>query len=188
MTAPADVLNQVVPPLVRLARRPGALLLEVAAFAVGSFLLLGVVHGVQGEWPSSWGAAIVAAILAVPVVDLALRRHRLQLRTEGLDVHRTVAPASREVVVVDGEPVGGMSSEGRDAFAAALAEHQIRSARFFPRIEATQRAAVAAAGGTVNAPYLKDDLRVTLLALLGTLAAIPLATLGAIVTAIALLA
>lgn len=187
MSAPADVLNQVVPPLVRLARRPGALLLEVAACAVGSFLLLGVVHGVQGDGASSWSAVVVAAVLAVPVVDLTLRRHRLQRRTEGLDVHRTVAPASREVVIQDGEPVAGMSPEARDAFAAALAEHRIRRARFFPGLEATQRAAVAAAGGTVNAPYLKDDLRVTLLALLGTLAAIPLATLGAIVTALALL-
>ena len=30
---------------------------------------------------------------------------------------------------------------------------------WMPRVEAAQRAAVAAAGGTVNAPHLKDDLR-----------------------------
>ena len=33
---------------------------------------------------------------------------------------------------------------------------------WMPRVEAAQRGAIAAAGGTVNAPYLKDDLRVTL--------------------------
>jgi hypothetical protein len=184
MSAPADVLNQMVPPLVRLARRPGALLLEVAGFAVGSFLLLAVVHGVQGNGPSSWVAAVVAIVLALPVVDLALRRHRLQARTEGLDVHTVTG--SRELLIRDGEPAADRS-DSADAFAAALAEHRIRAVRFLPRIEATQRAALAAVGGPVNAPYLKDDLRVTLLALLGTLAAIPLGTLGAIITAIALL-
>lgn len=187
MSAPADVLNQVVPPLVRLARRPGALLLEVAGFAVGMFLLLGLVHGSQGGGWTSWIAAGVAGVLAVPVVDLAIRRHHLQQRTEGLDLHRTVSPSSGELVIRDGEPVGGMSSGTRDALAAAYTEHRIRSARFLPRVEAAQRAALAAAGGPVNAPYLRDDLRVTLLALLGTLAAIPLGTLGAMLTAIALL-
>jgi len=37
-----------------------------------------------------------------------------------------------------------------------------------------RRAAIAAAGGLVNAPYLKDDLRVTLLSGIFTLLSIPL--------------
>ena len=52
---------------------------------------------------------------------------------------------------------------------------------------AAQRALLRAAGGPVNAPYLRDDLRVTLVAFLGTVAAIPLGVLGAFVCAFSLL-
>jgi hypothetical protein len=186
MTAPADVLNQVVPPLVRLARRPGALLLQVAALAVGAFLLLGLVDGIQGTSWVAWFPFGLATVLAVPVVALALRRHRLQVRTRDVELnHRTIPAGSSEIVVRDGEPLLPPATSA--AIAAAIAESRLRTARYLPRVEAAQRAAIAAAGGTVNAPYLKDDLRLTVLALLGTLIAIPLATLGAIVTAFALL-
>lgn len=43
-----------------------------------------------------------------------------------------------------------------------------------PRIEAAQRAAIAAAGGTDNAPYLKDDLRITIISALTTMMTVPL--------------
>lgn len=69
----------------------------------------------------------------------------------------------------------------------AMDENRVRSARWFPRVEATQRALLRAAGGPVNAPYLRDDLRVTLVAFLGTVAAIPLAVLGSFMCAFALL-
>ena len=57
----------------------------------------------------------------------------------------------------------------------------------FPRVEAAQRALLRAAGGPVKAPYLRDDLRVTLVAFLGTVAAIPLGVLGAFGCAFSLL-
>ena len=47
---------------------------------------------------------------------------------------------------------------------------------WMPRVEAAQRAAIAAAGGTVNAPYLKDDLRVTIVSAILAAIAIPAAT------------
>lgn len=60
--------------------------------------------------------------------------------------------------------------------------------RAFGRVDQAQRALMTAAGGPVAAPYLKDDLRVTLAAALGTLVAIPLGGLAAIIIAIVLLA
>ena len=47
---------------------------------------------------------------------------------------------------------------------------------WMPRVEAAQRAAIAAAGGTVNAPYLKDDLRVTIVSAIFAAIAIPAST------------
>ena len=50
-----------------------------------------------------------------------------------------------------------------------------------------RRAAIAAAGGTVNAPYLKDDLRVTIVSAILSGLAIPAATFFAFVAFFALL-
>ncbi|UNX53625.1 hypothetical protein MF406_11555 [Georgenia sp. TF02-10] len=195
MTAAADVLNTVVPVLVRVARRPGAVLLTVAGAGVVLFALLGLLLGTGGTgWPA-WIPFGCAVLLAVPVLVLAVRRWRLQAQTADLAAHPTVGPASREVVAVGGERAGatgagagaGAGLADLDALNAALAESSIRTARFLPRVEAAQRAARAAAGGPVAAPYLADDLRVTIVALLGTLAAAPLSAVGALVTALLLL-
>ncbi len=58
---------------------------------------------------------------------------------------------------------------------------------WMPRVEAAQRAAIAAAGGIVNAPYLKDDLRVTIVSAILSGLAIPAATFFAFVAFFALL-
>jgi hypothetical protein len=191
MTTTGDVLNQVIPALVRLVRRPGAALLAVAAAAVGTFAVLGLVHGVTGTRSGDWLAFACALLLAVPVVLLAVRRHRLQQQVAEVGARTTISGAGTLAPLDrsrgDRLPGDVRWEEEREAISAAMAENALRTARFLPRVEAAQRAARRAAGGTVQAPYLKDDIRVTLVALLGTIAAVPLAGLGALVTAIALL-
>lgn len=185
MTTPGAVLNEMVPPLVRLVDRPGALLLRAALFGVTVLALLGLAHVIsQVGWPA-WLPLGSAGLLAVPVAVLWVRRRRLQIFTTGLGVYPSLADASCVVVIHDDGSAA--RAESLSTYDAAIAENRIRRARFMPRVEAAQRAAVAAAGGTVHAPYLQDDLRVTIVALFGTLAAIPLSTLGSVVTAISLL-
>ena len=186
MTATGDVLNQVVPTLVRVARRPGGLLLRAAAVVVGVFALLGLGYGARGADWTGWVPFALAVLLALPVVVLAVRRERLQTQTQELHLHRTITGSASLVTYDDGashDPV----QEELDVLSAAMAENAVRTARFFPRVEAAQRAGLRAAGGPVNAPYLRDDLRVTLGALIGTIAAIPLALLGSTVTLVLLL-
>lgn len=185
MTATADVLNHVIPALVRLARRPGAALLVLAAVTVGSFAVLGLVHGLTESSGSAWIPLVLAGVLAVPVVVLAVRRRRLQHQVAQVRPRTTIA-GNAGVVVRSSERGAGWDSE-RETLSAAMAENALRTARFLPRVEAAQRAARLAAGGPVVAPYLKDDIRVTLVALLATLAAIPLAGLGIVLTAVLLL-
>ncbi|GAA4432581.1 hypothetical protein GCM10023169_38500 [Georgenia halophila] len=189
-TATAEMLNRVVPTLVRVARRPGAVLLTIAGTAVGLFALLGLLLATGATAWTGWIPFGVAVVLALPVLVLAVRRARLQARTRDLDVEVVRGSSGAEVVVLspgEGGP-GGTDPSRRDTeeeqavLDAAAAENAIRTARFFPRLEAAQRAARVAAGGTVNAPYLADDVRVTVVALVGTLAAIPLGFLGAFVT------
>ncbi|HEY8717673.1 hypothetical protein [Pengzhenrongella sp.] len=188
MTAIGDFLNQVVPTLVRVARRPGELLLRWAAAEIGVFALFGLLLGLTGTGGSAWVPLVLAGFLAVPVVVLAVRRERLQAQTQGLELHRTISANGTSLVTYGARPSsGGPPQEELDTLNGALAEGALRTARYFPRIEAAQRAGVRAAGGVVNAPYLRDDLRVTFVALLGTLAAIPLAALGVVITLVLLL-
>ncbi len=184
MTSPGDVINEAVPALVRLTDRPGAALLRVAGLGVAAFAALGLIFAQTGPRPGALLPLVLAAVLALPVGLLALRRWRLQAFTADLSRHPTVTP---EAGAVDTYAAGSPAASRQDPLGDAIVEGRIRTARFMPRVEAAQRAAIAAAGGTVNAPYLRDDFRVTLIALLGTLAAVPLSTLGSIVTAIVLL-
>ena len=187
MTATGDVLNQVVPTLVRLARRPGGFLLQAAAAVVGVFALLGLGYGVSGSGWTGWVPFAFALLLAIPVGVLAVRRERLQVQTQSLHLHRTIT-GDTSLVTYDSVASRDPVQEELDALSSAMAENAVRTARFFPRVEAAQRAGLRAAGGPVNAPYLRDDLRVTLGALIGTIAAIPLALLGSTVTLVLLLA
>ena len=93
---------------------------------------------------------------------------------------------SREIVVIDQSGRRESAPPPKDDFAdseetierdrlndAAAEAAQLRET-WMPRIEAAQRSTIVAAGGLVNAPYLKDDLRVTLLSGIFTLLSIPL--------------
>jgi len=183
MSETSDAMNRTVADLVRLARKPGRLLLTGAAVPVGVFAVLALLLGLEAERWTGWLPLVLAGVLAVPVAVLAVRRQRLQRTTEGLAERPVTIPGSGVVVVVEGQT----RTPADPAWGEAVQEGRMRTARWFPRVEAAQRAAVRAAGGTVNAPYLKDDLRVTLVAFLGTVAAIPLGVLGAFASAFALL-
>ncbi|MBE6484061.1 MAG: hypothetical protein E7Z96_04680 [Actinomycetaceae bacterium] len=69
----------------------------------------------------------------------------------------------------------------------AMLEAQDIRDTWMPRVEAAQRAAIAAAGGLVNAPYLKDDLRITLVSGLVAVIGLPLGFFLLILAAFALL-
>lgn len=59
--------------------------------------------------------------------------------------------------------------------------------RALAKLERAQRALLTAAGGPVAAPYLREDLRVSVAAMAGTLLVLPLAALAAIILALVLL-
>lgn len=185
MTATSDAMNRIVGNVVRLARRPGLLLLAAAAVPVAVFALLALLLGLDAVSWVGWVPLGLAVVLAVPIAVLAVRRERLQRATAGLGDHPLTTPGG--VVVVTGDGARSPVEEELGTLSEAMDENRVRSARWFPRVEATQRALLRAAGGPVNAPYLRDDLRVTLVAFLGTVAAIPLAVLGSFMCAFALL-
>lgn len=187
MSATSDAMNQLVANVVRLARRPGLMLLVAAAGPVGVFLLLSLLIGLEAVTWAGWLPFVLAALLGVPVILLAVRRERLQRTTASLG--ETPVVAGGVVVVQEGQTDAQRAALEQElgTLSEAMEEGRVRTARWFPRVEAAQRSLLRAAGGPVNAPYLRDDLRVTLMAFLGTVVAIPLGVLGTFACAFALL-
>ncbi len=170
-----ELVNNVFPAMIRVGTRPGALLLRAAAVADGFFLLFAVLALRATGSLFAWVLVSIAAVLAAAILLFAWRRHRLTAYVDEMEAALAAQHLSAGVVAA---PADRLDEELR-LLREMQWEASIRTARYFPRIEATQRALVLAAGGTVNAPYLKDDLRVTLVALFGTMAAIPLGSFGA---------
>ncbi|TDE89945.1 hypothetical protein EXU48_18625 [Occultella glacieicola] len=156
-------------------------------------------------------------LLAVPVVVLAVRRRRWLRATASLGAHRVVSVEPGVTVITGDALVERVEDDMRgrageedvnavfDAFSEAAQPSSDKGAgarltrifgvgrlgivgRALARVDQAQRALLAAAGGPVGAPYLKDDLRVTLAAALGVFVAVPLGALLAIILALVLLA
>ncbi|MGV9182619.1 hypothetical protein [Arcanobacterium canis] len=173
-------MSIILPLLERLGRGAGRLLVGVAVSLDLLLVLAGwkVAHLSEGTWLP----LIVALILAVPIAIFAWRRHRLAVGVEAtrerLVFHTpTSAPSATEVIV---RPTADTTEEQRkrsitqERAQRAMRESAKRRDTYWPRIESAQRAAIAMAGGVENAPYLKDDVRVTLISLIATVASIPL--------------
>lgn len=163
---------------------------------------------------------LLVALLALPVVTLAVRRRRwLRLTQQAATpaAGRVVVGGSTDLVTIDAlsdrveDQLTGIEGEQdiravMDAFTEIqLPEASGRGAgarvtrafgvgrlavigRVLGRMERAQRALLTAAGGPVNAPYLVDDLRITVLAFAGTLATIVVGGFAVLVLAIVLLA
>lgn len=121
----------------------------------------------------SWLMLILATVLLIAVAVFAWRRWRLA---------ENIKAAENQVYVSSGVVSADASDPADTFFETVYVELQNRDAQWLPGVEATQRAMVQAAGGTVNAPYLKADLRITMLSFIGTLIAVPLAASGAFIT------
>lgn len=176
-----ELVNRVFPALIRFGSRPGRVLLTAAAIADGSFLVFALLAARATGSFFAWVLVGVAAVLALAIGVFAWRRQRLVAHVDEMEAALAAQNLSAGVVTAPATPSDRMGEEF-SLLQEVQWEASIRTARYFPRVEATQRALVRAAGGTVNAPYLKDDLRVTLVALLGTTAAIPLGSFGAILS------
>jgi len=180
-----DLINKVFPAMIRFGSRPGSILLAMAAIADGLYLLLSYLAARSAGSFFAWFLFAVAVVLAVFIAVFAWRRERLTRHVDDMEAALAAQNLSAGVVAMPA-PAADRLSDELGLLQEVQWENSIRTARYLPRVEAAQRAMVLAAGGTVNAPYLKDDLRVTLVALLGTIVAIPAALLGAMMSVVVL--
>lgn len=197
-------------------RLPTLAVVTLASFATGFALVLAVVNLLSSPTPGAGEFVVLtlAVLLALPVVTFAIRRRRwlrlsatptgpvvsteilgpddLADRVEeemrgqpGAEDVRIVLDAFTESRLPDG--YGQEHGSGR-VLGRLLGSGRLGVAGYaLTRVQKAQRALLVAAGGPVRAPYLKDDLRLSALALVGTLIAIPLGALLAIILALVLL-
>lgn len=203
----AGSLSILLPVVERLTRGPGKILILAATTCDVVLLILGFLAG-RTEGGAAWIPFSVGVLLALFTATFAILRHRLEKGVEATaerlakpegtgyrpqsDVTTTAPSSSQELTILsanDNPLPEGMEDEIKRARnlqrqADAQRESAQRKDTFFPRIEAAQRAAIAAAGGTQNAPYLKDDLRITMVSAIGTAVLIPIASFMVLVAAI----
>lgn len=207
MSPIAGSLSVLLPVVERVTRAPGKILVLAATTCDVVLLILGFVAG-RSAGGAAWIPFSVGVLLALFTTTFAVLRHRLEkgveataqrIATSETTIYHaqsgkaTNTPSSsRELSIPSNHenPLPeGMEEEIKRARnlqrqADARRESALRKETFLPRIEAAQRAAIAAAGGTHNAPYLKDDVRITLISALGTAALIPIATFMVLIAAI----
>ena len=203
----AGSLKDVLPLVEEMTRGPGKSLVRTAALVDSTLLALGALLARRGVGAFSVLVLALGAVFGVGILVFAIRRARLESRveqwkragratvageaasssTDYSDRYRDAAPSdSHEVVVIDGAPRSDEADPADDRARAARAEAGPRDT-WMPRIDAAQRSAIAAAGGVVNAPYLRDDLRITILSALVAAVAVPVGSFFAILAVLALL-
>ena len=203
----AGSLKDVLPLVEEMTRGPGKSLVRTAALVDSTLLALGALLARRGVGAFSVLVLALGAVFGVGILVFAIRRARLESRveqwkragqatvageaasssTDYSDRYRDAAPSdSHEVVVIDGAPRSDEADPADDRARAARAVAGLCDT-WMPRIDAALRSAIAAAGGVVNAPYLRDDLRITILSALVAAVAVPVGSFFAILAVLALL-
>ncbi|MDO5033970.1 MAG: hypothetical protein Q4E01_01075 [Actinomycetaceae bacterium] len=170
---------------------PGRLLIRLASLSAGVTTLLGIIGASSfGSW--GYWIPIILGVLGLAVTGFfAFRRKQLQdaIRVSG----RKNVIGEQTAVARRGEQ-GDRQSELHDLAARegekvrrARAEFENRTARFFPRIEALQRAMKQMISPSYDAAWLEIDIRPTLAAFIGTVLVIPIGGFLIVMTAFALL-
>lgn len=181
-------LKDLLPAIERIARVPGRLLIN-AAMVVG---IVGAVASVlvakRSIGPVPWLPLVVIGVLLLITAFFAWRRWQLQRAVDQWEEGNV--QLDPEAWASDGEIIEAslLDEEGNEIKDEnpvlqedARREAAERRDTWMPAVEAAQRAAIAAAGGTVNAPYLKPDLRVTIASAIALLCAIPVGVLFTII-------
>lgn len=189
MSATPGALSLTLPILVKLLRVPGKLMLIAHSVIIGILAITAYYahRNFDGFWP--WVPTAFAVFFALGLAVFAWRRQRLMRHVDDLERlqqgTRTLEGGAELIPAEGSSSLGVDRQQWEQRLSDARTEADSKRKTFMPRVESAQRAAVAAAGGTVNAPYLKDDLRVTLVAALISLAAGPIGGALAFITFLA---
>jgi len=213
MSALPESIGQLARVLSQLFRLPTAALLVLAGTVSSLALLFAVINLATADPAGTghWVVLVLAILLVLPVATFAVLRwrwfHRLGsgptvISTEVVspsDLADRVSSQMGDVpggedaqvlmdALAEGRMPAGMGTGKKPRLTRWLGSGRLGILGYaLTRVEQLQRALLVAAGGPMAAPYLKDDLRWSTLAFVGTLIAVPLASLLAIILALVLL-
>lgn len=182
MSSHADLVHRVAAAIIGFARRPSKWLLLAAAVTLGVFTALAILILNRADGFASWIPLILAGLMAVPVIMLAVRRQRLLNAIASVGQHRVVHIETPGEVITAGHDEGSDPLAGHlGVFATRLTGGTHHGRGWFPNVSAVQSVLLNALGGTVNAPYLRDDLSLTFAVAVATLIVVPLAAGGSVI-------
>lgn len=160
----------VLPALVRMSTQPRRGLVRMASVATLVFLVISFVAGQITGLAITW---IMFALSVALTALVSLFEWRMRRFTKRADAAEQISYVTNSTVSV---PLAEQS--GAPYVYDLRGDETGPQVRYLPRVAAMQRAMIEAEGGTVNAPYLRDDLRITLVSFIGTLLALPLSLSG----------
>ncbi|MCS4484173.1 hypothetical protein NXS08_01530 [Gleimia sp. 6138-11-ORH1] len=157
---------------------PGALLIKLGFLATVSVLSLSAL-GIWRFDSAWWKISLALGILAlVFVLGFAWRRKDL-LRRISAENAKIIAAGGTQVIISSGSKDDTsadfkiFAQQQGESIASVRAEFNTRSAKFMPRVEASQRALRELAGGAYQGSWLEHDLRPTLVFFIGAFLSMP---------------
>ncbi|WP_067782634.1 hypothetical protein [Actinomyces vulturis] len=181
--------DTIVPSVVRLATKPGTVLIWIAAFFTGILTVCTIIAGVSHAQGAMIFGCLMIALCGFFITLLWIRRHQLLKAADSLGGVEVINVPKTDVATIDSSSTVNSGESSFLDMAKSRAndvrvEISRRPSAFMPQVVVAQRAALAALGGPVKAPYLVPDLRVTVVAVMGTLFTIPVAILSSAIVLI----
>ncbi|HZK06112.1 MAG TPA: hypothetical protein VFC82_09765 [Actinomycetaceae bacterium] len=174
--------------LIQVANAPGALLVRASALFTLPYLVFAIIAARVNPSVMSTILLVIAVVLAAGLAFFAWRRDRLsKLVDEAEENAMARAIGYAELTSPSDRSAEELVADRMQQMLDFEEERHLHKDTWMPRVEATQRALVRAAGGVQAAPYLKDDLRVTLISMIVSVAAIPASAVGSFLSLLMIL-
>ncbi len=174
--------------LIQVANAPGALLVRASALFTLPYLVFAIIAARVNPSVMSTILLVIAVVLAAGLAFFAWRRDRLsKLVDEAEENAMARAIGYAELTSPSDRSAEELVADRMQQMLDFEEERHLHKDTWMPRVEATQRALVRAAGGVQAAPYLKDDLRVTLISMVVSVAAIPASAVGSFLSLLMIL-
>ncbi|MDO5728017.1 MAG: hypothetical protein Q4P71_00125 [Actinomycetaceae bacterium] len=172
---------------------PGRLLIKLALLTSASTTLLGWI-GIYAYDGFGWWLPFIVGIVALATTGFfAFRRKQLRDSLAQSGPRTVIDQDTQSLVVLDENghdpeyELHAFAQREGEAFGRARSEFQQRPARFLPRVEAAQRSLRSLVDPGYDAPWLKHDIRPTLVSFVATAISIPVCGFFSVITAIALI-
>lgn len=171
---------------------PGKLLIQMATATSAVVVILGLI-GVFSYHTWGWWVPTLLGLIGLGITGFfAFRRRQLLAAFRASGPRNVIGEEGRLVRLADSETdrqeqLREMAAREGEKVRRAREEYSRRTARFFPHVEALQRAMKQMVNPSYDAVWLEIDIRPTLASFIATVLVIPIGGFLIVLTAFALL-